>query len=166
MAPRPVERTGLRYGRLTVIRMFDKVCGRPRWLCQCDCGNTNVATGANLTSGRSTSCGCLRTERVIAAKRVHGHGHPARRSPTYKSWRAMIDRCSLPKRHNWNNYGGKGIKVCARWQSFANFLADMGERPPGHTLDRIDSARDYEPSNCRWATQEQQSANRNFSAHV
>lgn len=81
-------------------------------------------------------------------------------TPTWQSWNSMRRRCGDPKRWNFKYYGGRGIKVCERWQKFENFLADMGERPAGSTLDRIDNERDYEPSNCRWLPRSQQSANR------
>lgn len=92
----------------------------------------------------------------------HGHrGHDGReRSATYNSWRAMRERCTRPSHPYFEHYGGRGIKVCDRWAKFANFLADMGERPDGMTLDRRDVDGDYEPSNCRWATKIEQRWNR------
>jgi hypothetical protein len=102
----------------------------------------------------------------------HGHGHSKEhgKSPTYHSWENMLKRVRDPNNHNYPDYGGRGITVCERWQGqlrgkrrfggFENFLADMGERPEGKTLDRIDVNEDYEPGNCRWATVQEQRANR------
>ena len=87
---------------------------------------------------------------------THGHTRGGKISPTYWSWLGMIGRCRYPKHPFFHRYGGKGVKVCERWLTFENFLADMGERPEGMTLDRLDSAKDYEPGNCRWATRKEQ----------
>ena len=89
-----------------------------------------------------------------------GHRIGNRRSPTYNSWRMMIARCYLTTQHNYPNYGGRGISVCDRWRSFLHFLEDMGERPEGKTLDRINPDGNYEPGNCRWATTKEQAQNK------
>ena len=90
----------------------------------------------------------------------HGHHINGKPSPTYISWRDMKARCQNPNHEHYEYYGGRGVEVCERWQNFANFLADMGERPPGKTLDRINNDRNYEPGNCRWATPKEQAQNR------
>lgn len=155
--PKIVVAPGRRFGRLVAVRKEGKVGTRALWVCQCDCGAETRALGSNLTVGDTTSCGCRRRE-GLGLK--HGHNCKNTPTPTYSSWRAMHERCRLPSHVAWKNYGGRGIRVCARWAQFENFLADMGERPEGLTLDRIDVNGDYEPENCQWATRAQQVANR------
>jgi hypothetical protein len=95
-----------------------------------------------------------------AANGRYQHGHATARTPTYLTWRSMIKRCRYPSTASYRYYGGRGITVCEAWLTFAGFLADMGERPEGKTLDRIDAAGHYEPANCRWATRTEQQAHR------
>lgn len=115
-----------------------------------------------LTTGHAKSCGCLHKEIVAALNFKHGHARRGRNpSPTYASWMSMINRCENPEEWNFKYWGGKSIQICDHWHSFANFLADMGERPKGTTIDRYPN-RDgnYEPGNCRWATSREQWENR------
>lgn len=153
-----VDRTGLRYGRLTVIerdttRPPASRGARVHWRCRCDCGNEKTVTGNDLAKGDTTSCGCLRREMVGAINRAHGFT----RKPTYRSWQAAKDRCHNPNSSKYAAYGGQGITMCESWcRSFETFLHDMGERPPGKTLDRLDQCRGYEPGNVRWATPQEQ----------
>ncbi len=163
--------TGKRFGRWTVIRESGRTQqGKTQWLCQCDCGNQGIVRRSNLMA-RSKSCGCLRrdigaqlSKQFPEVNTVHGHarrGRPA--TPIYKSWVNMRQRCYDVNNHAFKYYGGRGISVCARWQKFENFLADMGPKPEGLTIDRINTEGHYMPSNCRWATRAEQSANRNYN---
>jgi hypothetical protein len=116
--------------------------------------------GSNVTRGLIVSCGCFRDQQMSDLGKTniaHGHARTNNRTPVYVSWRAMRDRCENPAATGYENYGGRGIKVCKRWTSFKHFLADMGPRPEGTTLDRYPNPNgDYKPSNCRWATPKQQ----------
>ena len=164
-----VDRTGHRYGMLTVIeRDLSKPSAakgrRVYWICRCDCGRIKAVTGHDLQAGDVQSCGCARHALIAIKRRRHGHA-PARDekskpTPTYRSWQAAKQRCHSPTHSAYPRYGAHGITMCKKWrESFEAFLADMGERPPGTTLDRIDPARGYEPGNCRWATPKQQAYN-------
>lgn len=164
-----IDLTGCRFGRLEVLERAAAE-GRPtRWLCRCACGTTKVIRGGDLRSGATRSCGCALSDAAKARVAVHGvpdntrHGHGAhragRRTPTYVVWSNLIQRTTNPRHPYWDSYGGRGITVCDRWRDFSNFLADMGEKPDGLTIDRIDNDGGYEPGNCRWATWSQQRRN-------
>jgi hypothetical protein len=148
--------TGRQFGRWRVVAFEG---GKdPRWLCACTCGTTRSVLGAPLRRGGSTSCGCCAREATSARAR-HGHRRGDAVSRVYRCWQSMIQRSTNPKNKDFHHYGGRGITVCERWHSFQNFLADMGEPPPGLTLDRRDNDGNYEPRNCRWATQSEQIRN-------
>lgn len=106
--------------------------------------------------------GSIGTENAL----IHGHGRRGKRTPTYKSWKRMRARCHNENCDKYQYYGGRGISICSRWDSFENFLEDMGERPEGASLDRIDVDGDYEPGNCRWATVTQQMRNRSNTVWI
>jgi hypothetical protein len=129
------------------------MASRTAWLCRCRCGSEKIVEGSNLRSGRSTSCGCLRTE--LQTK------HGLWTDPRYCAYYAMLRRCYNPNHSRYADYGGRGIAVCQRWrESLEVFAADVGPRPaPGYSLDRIDNDGNYEPDNVRWATAAEQIAN-------
>lgn len=148
--------SGERFGRLTIICEVRKRPGSPhrRVSAQCDCGTIADYEMTQLRTGHTKSCGCFGVERRTS------HGHAKENSPTYRSWVSMKTRCRDRK-----GYADRGITICERWILFVNFLADMGERPQGMTIDRINPSGNYEPSNCRWATPSQQANNRR-NAHM
>ncbi len=147
---------GERFGRLLVVRSVarDKR-GRQSWECRCTCGNTVIVAGSSLTTGNTKSCGCINRERIANLKKTHG----LHKTRTYQAWKNMRQRCLNPKRPDFKHYGGRGITVDQRWDSFARFFADMGGCPPGHEIDRIDNDNGYTPDNCRWAKRAVQMAN-------
>ena len=154
---RPIDIAGNRFGRLVAIeRIESSGHGSARWRCQCDCGRETTAFYMNLKTGRTRSCGCLKRDTIGALNR----SHMMCRTPTWNSWRAMVERCTNPKNIGWRLYGGRGIEVCPRWLKFENFFADMGVRPKGKTLDRVNGALGYAPDNVRWATMKEQQRNR------
>jgi hypothetical protein len=120
-----------------------------------------TAIGNNLDR-KTKSCGCLRREVTVSTSTTHGHAGAQKRSPEYQSWTSMLARVRATTGRRYRDYGAGGITVCERWLVFENFLADMGPRPAGTSIDRINNDGNYEPGNCRWATDSQQVANRRF----
>jgi hypothetical protein len=147
-----VDESGNRYGRLTVIGPITPKTKPPSFLCKCDCGNTTKVFGSNLRRGNTRSCGCLNIEKCRLSNTTHSHTVNYVKSKTYYTWSAMLKRAGTGV---WAN-----VTVCSRWYNFVNFLEDMGEAPPGLSLDRIDCTGNYEPNNCRWATMVEQQNNR------
>lgn len=127
----------------------------------CDCGNEYVAVKEKVRLGSCRNCGCLRREVTRARSLKHGHKTSTYRSRAYTAWVNMKKRCGTPGDRDYKNWGGRGIFVCDEWlNSFPNFLRDMGEPPPKHTIDRIDNNKGYFKENCRWVTRAQQSLNK------
>lgn len=149
-----IDITNQKFGKLTVVeRVQNNQAGRARWICTCDCGEQSIVTGKNLRSGKVLSCGC--------GKRYSNKSHGMKQSLEYSTWTGMKKRCYDKNQENYKDYGGRGITICDRWKnSFQNFYTDMGKRPSkNHSIDRIDVNGNYEPSNCRWATQSEQNRN-------
>lgn len=169
--------TGMRFGRLVVIRRAQTRSGVMGWLCRCDCGNEKVAYAYHLLHGRTSSCGCYRIECAIEnikrhnerrKKISHDEGKlPKSKTRLYKVWSGMRGRCNNPNHHSYKNYGGRGISICDEWSVFDKFkkwaMANGydPEAPFGScTIDRIDVNGNYEPSNCRWISAVSQQSNR------
>jgi len=150
---------GQRFGRLVVVSEVYKEGRGAVWRCQCDCGGKADVIGRDLRAGNKRSCGCA----------WHGYGREGgKRSPTYSCWAHMLQRCNNHKDSEFHNYGARGITVCQRWCDFRNFLADMGEKPKGRSIERINNAKGYRPGNCVWATpaQQQRNTRRNIRVQV
>lgn len=174
---RIIDISGQRFGRLVALRFVGRVNGRTLWRCKCDCGKETITGYSNLYSGITRSCGCLGDEsrkdtrfkkRRSVSREFEFQGN-LDKHPLRLIWKSMLMRCNNPHVKNYNNYGGRGIKVCDRWSGnlgFENFVKDMGERPDGTTLDRIDYNGDYEPSNCHWATSDEQANNRTDNVFI
>lgn len=168
MSKRPTDLTGQVFGRLSVLyRSGTKVTPngskKPVWMCRCECGEKVEVAAQSLKFGNTRSCGCLQKESMSAANRTHGMS----KSPEYQSWRGMWERCTNPNNSHYPIYGGLGVVVCDAWKDFSVFLADMGFRPEGTSLDRFpNAAGNYEQGNCRWATAREQSRNTSRTIYI
>lgn len=155
-----------KFGNLFVVSKANNIGRFTAWNCLCDCGESVVVRTGGLTSGNTKSCGCLRKKVSETNFTKHGHKTNRKPSPEYTSWSLMRDRCNNKNNKNYYRYGGRGISVCEQWVDFNNFYKDMGNRPVGTTLERIDSNKNYCPENCCWATRKQQSRNRDYCKTV
>jgi len=152
-----------RFGRLVVSHdTGERKHRQVVWHCRCDCGNEVNVVGYDLTSGRTTSCGCYQRERSVEANTVHGMNRQGETHPVYVVWKSMLQRCENPNNPEYKNYGGRGITVCDEWhdaQVFINWALASGWQK-GLQIDRIDNNGSYEPSNCRWVTRKENSRNK------
>lgn len=164
LSSRAKDISGFRSGRLVALYPIGIEQRQVLWMCQCDCGNEKVTSATKISSKRVQSCGCLQfdtTQKLGLSQSIHGHSRiNGKRGKTYSVWTHMKARCNNKKHQEYKNYGGRGIKICDRWNRFENFLSDMGEKPDGLSLDRIDNMDGYYKENCRWATPSEQSRNR------
>lgn len=148
MAARFIDVSGCKFGKLTALHRAPSDHRKlALWECLCDCGKTIIVAGAELSRGKHSSCGCGRFTHAMTG------------TPTYRSWKSMRRRCENENDPSFSRYGARGIEVCEQWRSFENFVNDMGVRPDGTSLDRIDVNGNYEPGNCRWASPVEQSNN-------
>jgi len=160
------DRVGEKHGKLTIIS-FDKRINSKRpykyfWNCRCECGVIKSFNYSNL--GRATnSCGCIFKEKLINRNTTHGKS----RSSEYSSWSNMINRCYNKKSTQYKDWGGRGIEVCKEWRdSFSKFLEDMGNKPKGYSIDRIDNSKNYEKTNCKWSSKKEQNNNKRSNIKV
>lgn len=139
---------------LTIIKEVERKNKRRMFLCRCSCGKEVIVREPN---SQTKSCGCLRIKRYHEALKSRNHGWSG--TPTYRSWVSARQRCRNPKNERYSSYGGRGITFTDDWDDFKNFLRDMGERPKGKSLDRVDNNEGYSKENCRWATESEQKRN-------
>lgn len=166
-----IDITDQKFGRLTVLKFSrrERFVGGTRlfWVCECECGNITEVAGSHLRNGHTTSCGCEQRRRAAEAKRIHGFSSRRHRHFLSSVFAGMWERCTNPKNISYKYYGARGITICKRWKSIANFIEDMAPSwRPGLTLDRRNNNGDYSPGNCRWATWSEQNRNKRKRATI
>ncbi len=159
--PRPrINYVGQIINGFPIVLKISPSCNKGKsYVSMCHCGQIMRVNIADLKSGRVKSCGCVGVLKIKKLNLTHGSS----KTPEYEIWKTMRSRCNNPNSDVYKYYGGRGIRVCKRWDSFKNFIGDMGPKPEGKSLDRIDNAKDYCPDNCRWATRTEQTQNRRNS---
>lgn len=155
-----VNLKGNRFGRLLVLSESSERRNGACWLCMCDCGNEFVASASSLRNGGTKSCGCLRRETSKMIGETVNRRHGKKGTRVYRIWAGMLNRCRNENAKDFARYGGSGVTVCKRWDTFENFLADMGEPDSGLTIERKENSKGYSKSNCVWATPTEQARNR------
>lgn len=163
-----IDLTGMKFGRLTVLRIDFKTKTTIYWICKCDCGTIKSIIGDSVRCGKTKSCGCYAIEKTNERCTKHGDSPFNGAASEYYIWKSMKDRCRNPNNKCYHNYGGRGISVCAEWiHSYETFLKDVGRKPtPKHTLERIENNKGYYKGNVRWATRTEQMNNTRANVNV
>jgi hypothetical protein len=161
-----IDMAGQAFGMLSVIDLAESRKNKSFWNCECTCGVRIQVAGNSLRTGNTKSCGCTRMQKFHAAARIATTKHGMYGTPVYRTWQSILARCDKPSHKSYKDYGGRGIKVCESWRDFSTFFADMGDRPLGTSIERIDNNKGYEVGNCEWKTAKHQARNRRNSRHI
>lgn len=164
MRPAP-DLTGQVFGRLTAVSKIQQP-GKAQWRCICICGVAVVAKASPLQQGFTKSCGCLGKEAGEAMRVKVEDLSKSCYGKTYRSWGMMMQRCYNPNATGYEYYGARGIGVSPEWRVFSKFLADIGERPEGTSLDRLDTNGGYSRDNCKWSTRAEQARNKRSNVKI